>query len=306
MVRILKIFAAVIFSINSLLAFAFAEERLTITTFYPSPYGSYKQLSVTDSGAVTATDYALYVTNTATSSTASINKFGMYISSTGTWNGSSANNYGLYIAAPTGGTNNYGLIVAGGNVGIGIANPSTALYVVGTITAQGATNTDTLGANASTDSHDLAEAVSSVNEHNLEPGDVVSIDLEVSQAVVKSRLPYDPILLGVISSKPAIQIGASDGNHYIALAGRVAVKVIDENGPILRGDYVTSSSRPGYAMKATKKGRVLGVSLGELKDKEGKVVIYVNPGWWDSGETEQLKQKIEELTLQLSKLEAKK
>ena len=112
----------------------FAEEAITITTYYPSPYGSYKQLSVTESGAQTAADIALNLTNTATSSTASINKYGMYISSTGTWNGTSANNYGLYIDTPTGGTNNYGLIVAGGNVGIGTASPGSNLEVAGNVT----------------------------------------------------------------------------------------------------------------------------------------------------------------------------
>jgi len=109
----------------------FAAEEITITTYYPSPYGSYKQLSVAESGAQTAQDYGLWLTNTATSSTASINKYGMYISSTGIWNGVSANNYGLYIATPTGGTNNYGLIVAGGNVGIGTTGPGAALHVAG-------------------------------------------------------------------------------------------------------------------------------------------------------------------------------
>ena len=116
--------------------YVFAAEEITITTYYPSPYGSYKQLSVAESGALTAQDYGLWLTNTATSSTASINKYGMYVSSTGTWNGASANNYGLYIDTPTGGTNNYGLIVAGGNVGIGTTSPGVKLDITA---ADGAT-----------------------------------------------------------------------------------------------------------------------------------------------------------------------
>ena len=86
-------------------------------------------LSVAEAGAKTAADYAVYVSNTATSSTASINKYGVYITSTGTWNGASANNYGLYVDTPTGGTNNYAAVFAGGNVGMGTTGPSTPLQI---------------------------------------------------------------------------------------------------------------------------------------------------------------------------------
>jgi len=130
--RNILFFLSLTFFLLGLSSFASAEETMTITTYYPSPYGSYGQVSITDSGAKTATDYGLYLTNTATSSTASVNKYGMYISSTGTWNGASATNYGLYIVAPTGGTSNYGLIVAGGNVGIGTATPGWTLTINGT------------------------------------------------------------------------------------------------------------------------------------------------------------------------------
>jgi hypothetical protein len=39
------------------------------------------------------------------------------------------------------------------------------------------------------------------------------------------------------------------------------VKVCTENGVIRPGDYLTSSSRPGVAMKATEKGEVVGKAL---------------------------------------------
>ena len=35
----------------------------------------------------------------------------------------------------------------------------------------------------------------------------------------------------------------------VALAGRVPVKVTDENGPIQKGDLLTTSGKPGYAMR---------------------------------------------------------
>jgi hypothetical protein len=51
----------------------------------------------------------------------------------------------------------------------------------------------------------------------------------------------------------------------VALAGRVLVKVSNENGAIAAGDYLTSaSSTPGHAMKATRAGRVIGMALESL------------------------------------------
>ena len=64
----------------------------------------------------------------------------------------------------------------------------------------------------------------------------------------------------------------------LALAGRVPVKVSTENGPIQTGDFLTPSSIPGVAMKATKAGQVIGQALmPHVKDGEiGSVVMFIN------------------------------
>jgi hypothetical protein len=81
------------------------------------------------SGAKTANYSGNLLTNTATSSIASINKYGLEVQSTGTWNGTSANNVGLYVSSVTGGTNNYSAIFNGGNVGIGQSAPARPLHI---------------------------------------------------------------------------------------------------------------------------------------------------------------------------------
>jgi len=120
---------------------------------------------------------------------------------------------------------------------------------------------------------DIAEHIDAASD--VEPGDVVVIDPDRDERVVKCTKPYDTSVAGIISTDPAFLIGNSDTKTPLALAGRVPCKVSAENGPIHRGDLLTTSSTPGYAMKATepKLGTILGKALGELKSGTG--VIYV-------------------------------
>jgi hypothetical protein len=67
----------------------------------------------------------------------------------------------------------------------------------------------------------------------------------------------------------------------IALVGRVPVKVSLENGPIKQGDYLTVSSTPGVAMKATKAGYVLGKAMADYDGSAGNtVLVFVKTTWY--------------------------
>jgi hypothetical protein len=71
---------------------------------------------------------------------------------------------------------------------------------------------------------------------------------------------------------------------YVALSGRVPVKISAENGPVVPGDLLTSSSIPGIAMKATAKGPIVGKAL-EPYNGSGvdKIEMFVNVSWYDPG-----------------------
>lgn len=98
----------------------------------------------------------------------------------------------------------------------------------------------------------------------LEPGDVVGVDPSHPAGITKSHIRYQSNLLGVVSTNPALTIGPKADNAYaVALAGRIPVKVTDENGPIRAGDLLTASSRPGYAMRATYAGAIIGRVINE-------------------------------------------
>lgn len=119
---------------------------------------------------------------------------------------------------------------------------------------------------------DLAEFYPSIAD--TDPGDIMTLVSDptspTNYRVVKSTSPYDQNVIGAVSTIPVGPLGAPmgegtipDSQHpqAIGLAGRVVMKVSLENGPISANDWLTSSSTPGVAMKATKATRVIGRAL---------------------------------------------
>ena len=143
---------------------------------------------------------------------------------------------------------------------------------------------------------DLAEHYGS--QGNLEAGDIVSLDTGShqflndqhkvsSKAFVKlTSKSYDPHVMGIISSNPFGEIlgeGIFDNSEYpvpLALVGRVPVKVSAVNGPISVGDPITTSDIPGFGMKATKSGPIVGLALEEFNGDKGSILIFLKQGWY--------------------------
>jgi hypothetical protein len=73
----------------------------------------------------------------------------------------------------------------------------------------------------------------------------------------------------------------ADGEYPVALTGRVYVLADATRNAIRPGDMLTSSDRPGYAMKATDRersfGSVIGKAMTPLAEGErGLVLVLVN------------------------------
>ncbi len=130
-------------------------------------------------------------------------------------------------------------------------------------------------------SYDVAEDYPT-RDDTLEAGDLVSIDINERTYVTKSTGKNDATVIGVYSEKPALRLTQNDSTIDgvraipVALAGRVPVKVTTENGEIKPGDYLTSSSIPGVAMKATKSGAIIGQAMSSYSEQGiGKVTVYI-------------------------------
>ncbi len=122
----------------------------------------------------------------------------------------------------------------------------------------------------------------------IEPGMVVCIDATNPGKLTISRRAYDPTVAGIVSGaggvKPGMLMGQkgtkADGEHPVALTGRVYVRVTTDNGPVQPGDMLTTSDTPGVAMKATDRDRAFGSTIGKamssLESGEGLVLVLVN------------------------------
>jgi hypothetical protein len=155
---------------------------------------------------------------------------------------------------------------------------------------------------------DLAENYTS-NEQ-LEKGEVVTVDATDNHNVKRSQAAYQKDVLGIVSTAPGFVAGSYTENSYpIALVGRVPVNVTTENGMIKAGDRITAASIPGYGMRATVAGRVLGTALesmdlaklgtcpaggiGGINTKCGQIMVFVNLTDYQGMSAEQLMSEVE-------------
>ncbi|WP_338684324.1 hypothetical protein [Haloferula helveola] len=121
-----------------------------------------------------------------------------------------------------------------------------------------------------------------------EPGMLVSIDPTNPGELVVSTKAYDRTAAGVISGaggvKPGMLMGQkgsiADGDHPVALTGRVYCYVDTEFGQIEPGDLITTSPTPGHGMKVTDhsqaQGAIVGKAMTELKEGRGLVLVLVS------------------------------
>lgn len=116
-----------------------------------------------------------------------------------------------------------------------------------------------------------------------EPGDVLAISAEKDRTVTLCTEAYSSTVIGVYSTRPGF-VGSThpmsdvtNAEIPVAITGIVPCKVTDENGRIERGDLLTTSSTPGYAMKATqvRTGTILGKAMQRQESGRGKIEILV-------------------------------
>ena len=121
---------------------------------------------------------------------------------------------------------------------------------------------------------DVAEIVAS--DETLEKGEVASV--KSNATVTESTQRYSTKAIGIVSTEPGVILAKNKTGSKIALTGIVPVKTTVSNGKISPGDLLTTSSKPGTAMKCKKtskcEGAIVGKSL-EGAEQNGKVKAIV-------------------------------
>jgi hypothetical protein len=172
------------------------------------------------------------------------------------------------------------------NVGIGTTQPQARLDVIGTTRTRalqitgGSDFAENFGVN-------IEKANNGAMTAKVEAGMVVSIDPANPGKLQLSTQAYDRRVAGIISgaggAKPGLMMSQegtlADGQHPVALSGRVYCWADASQGAIEPGYLLTTSSTPGHAMKATDtakaQGAIIGKAMTGLKSGKGLVLVLV-------------------------------
>lgn len=122
---------------------------------------------------------------------------------------------------------------------------------------------------------------------DVKPGMVVCIDAQHAGKLVVSTSAYDRTIAGIVSGaggvRPGMLMGQAgskaDGQYPVALTGRVYVWADATTGAIQPGDLLTSSDKPGHAMKVTDyaraQGSIIGKAMSGLQQGETDLLLVL-------------------------------
>jgi hypothetical protein len=131
---------------------------------------------------------------------------------------------------------------------------------------------------------DFAESVAiAASDGRREPGDLMVVDRGSSRQLTLATEAYSTLVAGIYSTKPGVlatphlMVENAANEIPLAIIGIVPCKVSAENGAIMPGDLLVTSSTPGHAMKGTERNRMLGAVVGKALEplSGGKGVIQV-------------------------------
>lgn len=116
------------------------------------------------------------------------------------------------------------------------------------------------------------EALTSISQSfatksGLPLGSIVSLQKDTGDEVIAAGIGNADSILGVVINADTALLSLSSGQKnqvQVATSGIVQVLVSDINGPVTRGDHITSSPIDGVGMKASGNVRIVGIAQGDM------------------------------------------
>jgi hypothetical protein len=131
---------------------------------------------------------------------------------------------------------------------------------------------------------DYAEGFNVSENSLIEPGTVLCIDPDNEGKLRISSSGYDHTVAGIVAGAKGLGSGVKLGTDLfdfnVALAGRVYCNVCANNEEIIPGDLLTTSDKPGFAMKVGNyekaRGAILGKAMEHMgKNQQGQILVLV-------------------------------
>jgi len=102
-------------------------------------------------------------------------------------------------------------------------------------------------------------------DSNITKASLVAITKDSTSAVELGSTDSTDRLVGVVSTRPLIQLSNGASDVQVVTSGLTAALVSNINGDIINGDKITSSPIAGVGMKATTSTVVVGIAQGDFK-----------------------------------------
>jgi len=113
-----------------------------------------------------------------------------------------------------------------------------------------------------------------IADREAKPGDIIS---QTKEGLFRSKIAYDENIIGVVGEKPILVFGKESSDTLpIVSYGETLIKVSNMNGEIKKGDFITSSEKPGVGQKAKESGFVVGKALEDLNQQEGLIKAQID------------------------------
>jgi hypothetical protein len=116
----------------------------------------------------------------------------------------------------------------------------------------------------------IAEFETAVNSATIEDGDILVL---TENGVDRAIVAYDANLVGVVAAEPAVAWSTIGRDNTVAVIrqGSATIRVSTSNGPIHRGDWITSSNTAGVGVRATQPGYAVGRALADFDGTQSDI-----------------------------------